>query len=117
MTPPSHPGRVWPPLSASLVVVLVLATIGSFAVTFGLMTSCTTTFSCTATSCSPCATTNAWLTAGWIGQGALLLVGVALAVLAVRRARLRGVRAGATLLGPLAIALFVVTTALAARSS
>ncbi|TQN35714.1 hypothetical protein FHU33_4943 [Blastococcus colisei] len=112
-----RPGSVWPPLSASLAAVLVLATVGSFGVGVGVMTSCTNTYSCTSTGCSPCATTNAWLTAGWTGQGVLLLVGGTLAVLATRRAGPRAVRAAALLLGPLGVALFVGTTALAVRSS
>ena len=114
---PTRPRRAWLPLGASLAVVVLLATIGSFAVNFGVMTSCTNTFSCAATSCSPCATTDAWLTAGWVGQGVLLLVGVVLAVLAARRSRSAEVRLGAVVIGPLAIMLFVGTTWLAVRSS
>lgn len=116
--PPFHrPRNVWAPLRASLAVVLLLATIGSFAVGFGLMTSCTNTYSCTSSGCPPCATTSAWLTAGWIGQGVLLLVGVGLSVLAARRIRVRAVRAAALGLGPLSVAVIVVTTALAVASS
>ena len=74
----------WPQLRASLVVIAVLATIGSFGVGFGIMTGCTNEYSCTVTDCAPCATTSGWLTAGWIGQGVLLLAWVVLAVLAVR---------------------------------
>jgi hypothetical protein len=55
-------------------------------------------------------------TIGWIGQGLLLLAGVVLVVLATRRIRVRAVRVAAVLLGPLGVALFVVTTALAVSS-
>jgi MYXO-CTERM domain-containing protein len=104
------------PLRASLAVVVVLATVGSFGAAFGVMTGCTNEYSCTSTGCAPCTTTNAWLTAGWIAQGVLLLAGLGLAVLAARRTRLAAVRTAALLLGPLAFALFVLTTVVAAAS-
>jgi hypothetical protein len=118
MTAPGHsapvrPWTVWTPLGVALAVVLFLATAGSLGVGFGVMTDCTGTYSCTSTGCRPCATTSAWLTAGWTGQGVLLLVAVALVVLAVRRRRLPAVRAAALALAPLSVALVVVTTALA----
>ena len=118
MTAPGRPAvvrpwTVWTPLGASLAVVVFLATIGSVGVGFGVLTNCTTTYSCTATGCPPCATTSAWLSAGWIGQGLLLLAGVVLVVLAALGRRLRAVRLGALALGPLSVALIVVTTALA----
>ncbi|SET73935.1 hypothetical protein [Geodermatophilus poikilotrophus] len=118
MTPPGHasgvrPWTVWTPLGVALAVVLFLATVGSVGVGFGVMTDCTNTYSCTSTGCPPCGTTSAWLTAGWIGQGVLLLVGSVLAVLAVRRRRLPAVRVAALALTPVSIALVVVTTALA----
>lgn len=114
---PSRPQEVWATLRASLAVVLLVATIGSFGAGFGVMTSCTNTYSCTVTNCSPCATTYAWLNAGWIGQGALLLVGVALTVLAARRIRLREVRAAALVLAPVSVALIVATTTAAVLTS
>jgi hypothetical protein len=100
---------VWTPLGVSLAVVLFLATVGSV----GVMTNCTTTHSCTATGCAPCETASAWLTAGWVGQGVLLLAGIALVVLAALHRRPRAVRRGALALGPLSVALVVVTGALA----
>ena len=56
MTPPGPPSgvrpwTVWTPLGAALAVVLLLATVGSVGVGFGVMTSCTTTYDCTATGC------------------------------------------------------------------
>lgn len=117
MAAPRHPSArartVWTPLGASLAIVGFLATMGSFGAGFGLMTDCTNTYSCTVTGCPPCETTSAWLNAGWIGQGALLLGGVVLAVLAARGRRPGTVRAAALVLGPLAVALFVVTTGFA----
>ena len=104
------------PPRASLAVVLVLATFGGFGAGFGVMTGCTDAYSCTVTACAPCATANDWLTAGWSGQGILLLVGVALAVLTARGTRSRAVRAAALGLGQLSLGLFVVTTAAAVSS-
>src|SRR3712207_1893057 len=119
MTAPGRPAAVrprsvWTPLGVSLAVVLFLATVGSVGVGFGVMTNCTNTYSCTSTGCAPCATTSAWLTAGWIGQGVLLLGAGVLVVLAARhRRRLHAVRAAALVLTALSVALIVVTTALA----
>ena len=115
-SPPVRPWTVWTPLGVALAVVLFLATVGSLGVGFGVMTDCTDTYSCTSNGCQPCATTSAWLTAGWIGQGVLLLVAVALVVLAARRRRPAAVRATALVLPPLSVALLVVTTALAAAA-
>lgn len=108
-----RPWSVWTPLGVSLAVVLFLATIGSFGVGFGVMTNCTNTYNCTAAGCAPCETTSAWLTAGRLGQGGLLLAGGVLVVLAALGRRLRAVRLGALALGPLSAALIVVTSALA----
>ncbi|WP_448610928.1 hypothetical protein [Geodermatophilus sp. URMC 60] len=108
-----RPWTVWTPLGVALAVVLFLATIGSLGVGFGVLTNCTNTYGCTATGCTPCETTSAWLDAGWIGQVVLLLAGVVLVVLAARRRALRAVRLGALVLPVLGVALIVVTTALA----
>jgi hypothetical protein len=109
-------GGVRTPLTISLVVVLLLATVGSFGAAFGTLTDCTTTFGCTETACPPCATASSWLTRGWIAQGVLLLAGVAPAVLAARRLRPAAVRRGALGLASLAAVLFVLTTTMAATS-
>ena len=113
MSAPRDPAAVRRQLGLSLAVVLFLATFGSFAVGFGGMTGCTNAYGCTATGCPPCETTEAWLIAGWIGQGVLLAAGVALVVLAALRRRLRAVRAAAVVLTSLSVALVVATTALA----
>ena len=86
-----RPRTVWTPLSVSLAIVGFLATIGSLGVGFGVMTGCTSAYSCTSSGCPPCETTQAWLTAGWIGQGVLLVAGVALVVLTALRRRPRTV--------------------------
>jgi hypothetical protein len=53
-SPEQTPARSpWPPLRASLVVVGVLATVGTFMVGFGVLTGCTSEYSCTATGCPP----------------------------------------------------------------
>ena len=111
--PPVRPWTVWTPLGVALAVVLFQATVGSLGVCFGVMTGCTNTYSCTSTGCEPCATTSAWLTAGWIGQGVLLLATVVLVVLAARHRWLHAVRAAALVLTALSVALIVVTTTLA----
>ena len=116
MTAPGHPSpvrpwTVWTPLGVALAVVLFLATVGSLGVGFGVMTGCTNTHGCTSTGCAPCATTSAWLTAGWVGQGVLLLATGVLAVLAARRRRPRAVRTAALVLTVLGVALVVGTTA------
>jgi hypothetical protein len=103
-------------LRASLAVIAFLGTIGSFGVGFGTMTGCTNDHSCTATDCAPCATASGWLTAGWIGQGALLLAWVVLVAFAVRGVRLREVRTAALLLAVLSVALIAVTTVAAVHS-
>jgi hypothetical protein len=103
-------------LRASLAVVLLLATFGGFGAGFGVLTGCTNDYGCTVTACAPCATANDWLTAGWIAQGVLLLVGVASAVSTARSAWPRAVRVAALGLGPVSIGLFVVTTAMAVSS-
>ncbi len=121
MTAPRHssavrPWTVWTPLGLSLTVVTFLATLGSLGVGFGVMTTCTNTYDCTSSGCTPCETTSAWLTAGWLGQGLLVVSGITLAVLAARHVRPRSVRTAALLLTPLSIVLIVFTTALAQRS-
>jgi hypothetical protein len=107
---------VRPPLIVALALVLVLATIGSFAAGFGVMTDCTNAYSCTTTGCRPCSETSTWLAVGWVVQGVLLLIGTALAVLGARRIHLRAVRLGALLLSPASILLFAASTSLAVRS-
>ena len=116
MTVPTRPRTVWQPLRTSLAVVAFLATVGSFGVGFGVLTDCTNAYRCTVTACAPCAPANAWLTAGWIGQGVLLLVGAVLAVLAARRVALDRVHIAALLLGPLGVALLLATWTMATRS-
>jgi len=114
--PHRRPSSVGRPLGISFAVILVLATFGGFATTFGVMQSCTDAFSCTVTRCSPCATTATWLDVGWAVQGVLLLVGVLLTVLARRGVRPRAVWLAAWVLGPASIALLITTTVLATRS-
>ncbi|WP_336033613.1 hypothetical protein [Geodermatophilus sp. FMUSA9-8] len=99
----------------SLAVALFLATLGSFGASFGVMTNCTNTHSCTVTGCRPCTTAQTWLTAGWVLQGVLLVVGLVL-VVAARRRRPGWARAAALAVGPLALVVFAATTALAVGS-
>ncbi|RBY75142.1 hypothetical protein DQ239_17510 [Blastococcus sp. TF02-09] len=104
------------PLSLSLVVVIALATFGGFSTSFGVMTDCTNTFSCSVTECRPCVGAASWLEADWKVQGVLLLIGLVLAVLTRRGVRSRVVRWAGWLLGPVSIALMIATTSLATSS-
>jgi hypothetical protein len=108
------PTRTWP-MAVSLVVVFLLATLGSFGAVFGVMTDCTNTYNCTSDGCSPCRTASEWLYRGWAAQGVLLLVGTTGVVLLAWLGMPRAARVGA-LLGPVSIALFVATLVLAHRS-
>jgi hypothetical protein len=104
-------------VGVSLAVIVVVATLGSFAAGFGVMTDCTSTYSCTDTGCSPCATAQAWLTSGWVLQGVLLLLGTGLAVLGARGGiRARQVRLVALLLAAVSVGLFALTTGVAGSS-
>lgn len=91
----------------------MLATFGGFATSFGVMTDCTTTYYCSVTECRPCASASSWLEVGWAVQGGLLVVGLVLAVLALRGVASRVVRPAGRLLGPVSLALFIATTAMA----
>ncbi len=114
------------PLTLSLVVVLTLATFGSFATGFGVLQTCTDLYSYPDVEEStladlpdlgnPCAAAEAWVNTGWGVQGVLLVVGVVLAVLTRRGVRSPAVRWGGRLLGPLSIALLIATTSLANTS-
>ena len=111
-----RPRIVQGPLRAALAVTLLLATFGSFAVSFGGLTECTNEYRCTVTDCAPCAPANDWFTAGWAGQVLLLLATGMLVLLAARRVRPRAVRAAALWLTAISPVLFVGTTVLAQRS-
>lgn len=95
MTAPRRraPAPLGAPLSLSLVIVVVLVTFGGFSTSFGVMQTCTDAFSCEITTCRPCVTAASWVEVGWAVQGALLTVGLVLAVLTRRgsaRARCDG---------------------------
>ncbi len=77
MTMTSSPGSV-PARTSALIVTGFLATIGSFGLSFAVMTDCTNNYNCTSTGCAPCSTANAVLTTSWVLQGLLLAVAVAL---------------------------------------
>ena len=62
-----------------------LATVGSFALGFGVMTGCTNSYSCSTSGCGPCSAASALLLGGWVLQGALFVLAVALLVPLVRR--------------------------------
>ncbi|WP_460800066.1 hypothetical protein [Nocardioides pacificus] len=55
-----------------------LATLGSLGLAFAVMTDCTNNYSCSPAHCSPCASANFLVTGGWILQGVLFAVALAL---------------------------------------
>ncbi|HET7327597.1 MAG TPA: hypothetical protein VFJ14_09975 [Nocardioidaceae bacterium] len=63
-------------VSVAIGTCLLLGTFGWFAVGFSMMTDCTNNYNCTATSCTPCATTGRWINAGGIAQWVLAGMGV-----------------------------------------
>lgn len=111
-----RPRTVWTPLFWSLLVVLFIATFGSFSAAFGIGSTCTNEYSCTVDTCRPCRTAVEWLLTGWAAQGILLIAGLMLALLGALRIMQRTFRISALLLGPASIGLFIFTTSLALRS-
>lgn len=61
----------------------------------------------------PCAAAESWVNTGWAMQGVLLLVGLVLAVVTRWGVRSRAVHRAGSLLGPLSLALLILTTSLA----
>ena len=117
MTRPGSAGAtVRTGLGAALALILLIGTVGSFGVGFGVLTDCTDLYRCTTTACAPCAGAGRWLAGGWAGQAVLLVGGLALAVLARRGLRPRAVRTAALVLAALSVALIVTTTALVRQS-
>ena len=109
--------RTRPVASVALVVIaiatcLFLGTVGWLAVGFSVMTDCTNNYSCSTTSCAPCATSGRWINVGAVVQLALAAVGV---VVLLRRVRRRLAIIGAGLLA-LSVLTVVGTTLLAQES-
>jgi hypothetical protein len=101
----------------ALCCTFVLATIGSAAAGFGVLTNCTDDFDCGASSCGPCRTASGWLIGGGVGQGVLFLAAATLIWVAVKRpARMSTyVTIAATIL-VLSPILIIVTTFVANNS-
>ena len=105
------------PGTVALTEALALATVGWWAVGFGVGSTCTDDFSCVSSSCAPCASFNAWWIAGGIGQWILVVAAVVLLVLGLRRPGMRRVAAiTAWSLIPLAIAWIAIWTVQAEHS-
>ncbi len=130
MTAPGHrtssrraPSPLGTPLTLSLLVVVVLATFGSFGAGFGVLQTCTDLYSYRDVEEStladlpdlgnPCASAESWVNTGWAVQGVLLVVGLVLAGLTRWGVRSSAVRWACWLLGPSSIALLILTTSLA----
>ena len=59
-----------------------------FVVGFGVMTDCTNNYSCSTTSCSPCATTELWINAGALAQQLLAAAGIVVLVRGLRTSQI-----------------------------
>jgi hypothetical protein len=100
----------------TVVATLLLATIGSFMIGFGMMTDCTNNYSCDTTGCAPCEATTRWLNAGWVAQAVLFAASVALLFPVMRRYRWSTVTGAALAILTASVATFVGTTWAADRS-
>lgn len=99
----------------ALATAAILATFGSFGVSFSIMSDCTNNYDCS-DSCSPCDTAGAWLNSGWVIQGVLLLVAVVVVVAVTRQRLARAAFVTAVALMVLSVGSFIVTTSSASRS-
>jgi hypothetical protein len=121
--PADRSGTAWPAWSAVLAgtaataVSGLLGSLGWFAVGFGAGSNCTDDFSCVSTSCAPCATEDAWVIAGGIGQWALVGASVTLLVLGRRHPARRPVATiGACALIAVALGWFAISMVMAEHS-
>jgi hypothetical protein len=71
----------------AIVTCLLFGTIGWFAVGFGVMTDCTNAYSCSVTSCSPCAKPGLWINSGGLAQLLLASAGVGVLIRGLRTRR------------------------------
>jgi hypothetical protein len=101
---------------AAVSTTLVLGTLGSFMVGFGVMTGCTNNYSCGTNGCSPCETTETWLMVGWVAQGVLLLCTLLVMRPAIHRGRLSLMVGLPVVIVLLSVAAIVGTTRMADRS-
>jgi hypothetical protein len=83
-----------------LGIAVLLGTFGSFAMAFGVGTSCADEWSCGPYSCAPCSRITHWAVINAAGQGVIVIV---LAVLLVRRLGRDGLRM--YVVAPVALAL------------
>jgi len=117
MTPMTHQvsrlGRrllsVWILCVLTVVTVGLLATIGSFANAFGILTDCTDSYDCSTSGCGPCSEANTWLTGAWIVQGVLLLISIAIVILLRRGGNVRTMAIAAAITLGLSVGTFVVS--------
>ena len=93
----------------SVVAVGFFATIGSFAHSFGIMTSCTDSYDCSTSGCGPCSEANTWLNGAWIVQGVLLLISIAIVVLLRRGRDARTMAIAAAITLALSVGTFAVS--------
>lgn len=103
-------------VSLAIAVCVLLGTLGWFAVGFGMMTECTNNYSCTATGCPPCDTTERWINAGGVVQWLLAAAGLAVLLLGIRSKRWLPLLSGGAVLLVVAPLAFLATTTQASRS-
>jgi len=75
-------------VAVATAICLLFGTIGWFVVGFGVMTDCTNNYSCSTTSCSPCATTELWINAGALAQQLLAAAGIVVLVRGLRTSQI-----------------------------
>jgi hypothetical protein len=80
------------------------------------MTDCTNSYSCSTTSCSPCATTGLWINAGGLAQLLLAAAGIGLLVRAVRMKQSRKLTSGGLVVLMSSVLIVIGTTWLAQSS-
>jgi hypothetical protein len=103
-------------MGLAVVTPLLLASIGYMALQFGIMTGCTTQYSCTETLCAPCVEPFAWLSVGAAVQVLLLLCAVVIAWRCWRRWSRIAVATAAAALLVMSIATVAGTTHVADSS-
>lgn len=98
-------------VALAIATSLALGTLGWVVVGMGVMTDCTTDYSCSASGCAPCAATSRWITVGGLAQLALAVAGVVVLVRAIATTRERRRAAVLPLAGALLLATSLATVA------
>jgi len=97
-------------VTVATATCLLLGTIGWVAVGFGVLTECTNSYSCSATSCSPCARSGLWINAGGLAQLLLAATGVGVLIRGLPTRRTGRVASAGALLLVSSVLIVVGTT-------